>query len=69
MAYWVDGDTLHYFTSGDTHKQVPLSMLDRDLTDRLNRESGTELKLPPRETIGVAGYSHSMVPGGLCVRS
>jgi hypothetical protein len=47
VAYWVDGDTLHYFTSGDTHKQVPLSMLDRDLTDRLNRESGTKLKLPP----------------------
>jgi len=47
VAYWVDGDTLHYFTSGDTHKQAPLSMLDRDLTERLNRESGTKLKLPP----------------------
>jgi hypothetical protein len=47
VAYWVDGDTLHYFTSGDTHKQVPLSMLDRDLTERLNQESGTKLKLPP----------------------
>ena len=47
VAYWVDGDTLHYFTSGDTHRQAPLSMLDRDLTDRLNHESGTALKLPP----------------------
>jgi len=47
VAYWVDGDTLHYFTSGDTHKQAPLSALDRDLTERLNHESGTKLKLPP----------------------
>jgi hypothetical protein len=47
VAYWVDGDTLHYFTTGDTHKQAPLSTLDRDLTERLNRESGAKLKLPP----------------------
>jgi endonuclease YncB( thermonuclease family) len=47
VAYWVDGDTLHYFTSGDTHKQAPLSTLDRNLTERLNRESGTRLNLPP----------------------
>jgi hypothetical protein len=47
VAYWVDGDTLHYFTSGDTHRQAPLSQLDRDLTERLNRESGVQLKLPP----------------------
>ena len=47
VAYWVDGDTLHYFTSGDTHRQAPLSQLDRDLTERLNRESGQQLKLPP----------------------
>jgi len=47
VAYWVDGDTLHYFTSGDTHKQVSLSLLDRDLTRRLNQESGAELKLSP----------------------
>jgi hypothetical protein len=47
VAYWVDGDTLHYFTSGDTHRQAPLSTLDRDLTERLNRESGVKLKLPP----------------------
>ena len=47
VAYWVDGDTLHYFPSGDTHKQAPLSALDRPFTEKLNRETGVALKLPP----------------------
>lgn len=47
LAYWVDGDTLHYFTDGTTHNQVSMSLLDRDLTERLNKEIGTGLKLPP----------------------
>jgi len=47
VAYWVDGDTLHYFTSGNTHNQVSLSLIDRDLTERLNQESGLDVKLPP----------------------
>ena len=46
VAYWVDGDTLHYFTSGNTHNQVSLSLVDRDLTARLNKDSGVEVKLP-----------------------
>ena len=46
IAYWVDGDTLHYFTSGNTHNQVSLSLIDRDMTQRLNKESGIDLKLP-----------------------
>jgi hypothetical protein len=46
VNYWVDGDTLHYFTAGNTHNQVSLSLIDRDLTARLNRESGVEVKLP-----------------------
>jgi hypothetical protein len=45
VAYWVDGDTLHYFTSGNTHNQVSLSLVDRDLTARLNQEAGVEVKL------------------------
>ena len=48
VAYWVDGDTLHYFTSGNTHNQASVSLVDRDLTERLNKESGLEVKLPPR---------------------
>jgi hypothetical protein len=47
VAYWFDGDTLHYFTSGDKHNQAPAALLDRALTERLNRESGVEFKLPP----------------------
>lgn len=45
--YWVQGDTLHYFTAGNTHNQASLSLVDRDLTLRLNKESGVDIKLPP----------------------
>jgi len=47
VAYWVDGDTLHYFTTPTTHNQASVSLVDRELTDRLNKESGVEVKLPP----------------------
>jgi len=46
LAYWVDGGTLHYFTSGNVHNQVSLALVDRDLTDRLNRETGVQVNLP-----------------------
>lgn len=46
VAYWVDGDTLHYFTSGNTHNQVSVSLVDRNLTERLNKESGIDFKIP-----------------------
>ncbi|HWC97668.1 MAG TPA: hypothetical protein VG456_12980 [Candidatus Sulfopaludibacter sp.] len=46
IAYWVDGDTLHYFTAGNTHNQVSVSLVDRGVTERLNREAGVEVKLP-----------------------
>jgi len=47
VAYWFDGDTLHYFTSGSKHNQAPVALLDRDLTERLNRESGVDFRMPP----------------------
>jgi hypothetical protein len=47
VAYWIDGDTLHYFTSGNTHNQASVALVDRELTERLNKESGHEVKLPP----------------------
>ena len=47
VAYWADGDTLHYFTSGNIHNQVSVSLIDRDLTERLNKEMGTDFRLPP----------------------
>jgi hypothetical protein len=46
VAYWVDGETLHYFTAGNNHNQVSLSLVDRALTERLNKEKGTEVRLP-----------------------
>jgi hypothetical protein len=46
VAYWFDGDTLHYFTNGNTHNQASVSLIDRSLTERLNREMGTDFKLP-----------------------
>jgi hypothetical protein len=46
VAYWVDGDTLHYFTAGNIHNQASLSLVDVDLTARLNKESGQEVKIP-----------------------
>ncbi|MEO8370051.1 MAG: hypothetical protein ABI806_12695 [Candidatus Solibacter sp.] len=47
VAYWADGDTLHYFTNGNTHNQASMSLIDRSLTERLNREMGIEFHLPP----------------------
>ena len=47
IAYWVDGDTLHYFTAGNTHNQASVSLVDRELTKKLNGDSGREIKLPP----------------------
>ena len=46
IAYWTDGDTLHYFTSGNVHNQASMSLIDRELTERLNRELGIDFKLP-----------------------
>ncbi|HWQ56479.1 MAG TPA: hypothetical protein VN442_22520 [Bryobacteraceae bacterium] len=46
VAYWIDGDTLHYFTSGNNHNQVSMSLVDRELTERLNRERKVDVKLP-----------------------
>ena len=47
VAYYVDGDTLHYFTEGNVHNQISISAIDRELTARLNRESGKTVDLTP----------------------
>jgi len=47
VAYWVEGQTLHYVTNQNTHNQVSVDLLDRELTDRLNRERDVEFRLPP----------------------
>jgi hypothetical protein len=46
VAYYTEGDTLHYFTSGNVHNQVSLSLVDRQLTSQLNRERNVDVRLP-----------------------
>ena len=46
VAYWFEGDTLHYFTPGNVHNQVSLSLVDAELTTRLNKELGIEFRMP-----------------------
>jgi hypothetical protein len=42
----VEGDTLHYFTEGNVHNQVSISLVDRQLTEQLNRERNVDVRLP-----------------------
>jgi hypothetical protein len=46
VAYWAEGGTLHYVTQEHEQKQTPLSSVDRDLSDKLNRERGVAFSLP-----------------------
>jgi hypothetical protein len=46
FAYWVEGDTLHYVTPQRAHNQVSISLVDRELTDKLNRDRQLQVKLP-----------------------
>ncbi len=46
FAYWVEGDTLHYVTSDRIHNQASLNLVDRELTERLNRDRNMQVKLP-----------------------
>lgn len=47
LAYWVEGNTLHYVTNQNTHNQVSLDLVDRELSSRLNRERSVDFRLPP----------------------
>jgi len=46
FAYWVEGDTLHYVTAQRAHNQASLSLVDRELTAKLNRNHNMQVKLP-----------------------
>lgn len=48
VAYWVDGETLHYITPQGKHNQVSLALVDRDLSARLNQGHKVEFHLPAR---------------------
>jgi hypothetical protein len=44
--YWTDGLMLHYMTSHGAHVQVRLGLVDRGLSQKLNREKNLEFDLP-----------------------
>jgi len=46
LAYWVDGAALHYVSMDHEQKQTPLSSIDRDLSERFNRERNVTFGLP-----------------------
>jgi hypothetical protein len=47
VAYWLEDTTLHYVTNQNTHNQVSLDLVDRELSGRLNRERNVDFRLPP----------------------
>jgi hypothetical protein len=46
VAYWVQGQTLHYVSLEHVEKTVPISSLDRSLTLQLNHERHVAFQLP-----------------------
>jgi hypothetical protein len=46
VAYWVDGDTLHYITPQGKHNQTSLALVDRALSARLNEGQKVDFHLP-----------------------
>ncbi len=46
FAYWVEGETLHYVTAQRVHNQASLSLVDRELTAKLNRNHKMQVTLP-----------------------
>lgn len=46
LAYWVEGETLHYITRQHAMNVISLSLVDRDFSMKLNRERNVEFKLP-----------------------
>lgn len=45
-AYWVEGDTLKYVTINGAVNQASLSLVDRELSHRLNDERGVSIRFP-----------------------
>lgn len=46
LAYWADGPAVHYVTMDHEQKQAPLTSIDRNLSERLNRERNVAFRLP-----------------------
>jgi hypothetical protein len=59
LAYWVEGGTLHYVTTENTHNQASLSLIDVDRTYKLNADRSVPFAIPA----GLAGDAPASVPG------
>jgi hypothetical protein len=46
LAYWVEGDTLHYVTTQNTHNQASLALIDLDQTTKLNADRAIPFSVP-----------------------
>lgn len=46
LAYWIEGDTLHYVTTGNTHNQASLSLIDIDQSYKLNSDRSVPFSVP-----------------------
>jgi len=44
-AYWVEGDTLHYVTTKHSLNRISVSLVDVEMSERLNRERSVEFSL------------------------
>ena len=50
VAYWVDGETLHYVTRTREKKEAPLDEIDCPFSEQLNRDRRVPFRLPtPRD--------------------
>ncbi|MEP6715726.1 MAG: hypothetical protein ABJC09_09125 [Terriglobia bacterium] len=48
LAWWVEGDTLHYVTTHNTHNQASIALLDIERTTKLNADRAIPFSLPGR---------------------
>ena len=47
LAYWVEGNTLHYVTMQNTHNQASLDLVDVEFSKRLNQDRNMPFTLTP----------------------
>jgi hypothetical protein len=46
LAYWIEGNTLHYVTTQNTHNQASLDLIDIELTKNMNRTRNVPFTIP-----------------------
>ena len=46
LTYWLEGDTLHYVTTQNTHNQASLELIDLDQSYKLNADHSVPFSIP-----------------------